>query len=61
MTWAKFGKLSRRWLAYPKILHPNPVGPVFWDTDRCSGTRTGVLGHSTFLTGYEHAAVSELT
>ena len=24
MTWAKFGKLCRRWLPYPKILHPYP-------------------------------------
>ena len=24
MTWAKFGKLSRRWLPTPKILHPYP-------------------------------------
>ena len=24
MTWSKFGKLSRRWLPTPKILHPYP-------------------------------------
>ena len=24
MTWAKFGMLCRRWLPYPKILHPYP-------------------------------------
>ena len=24
MTWAKFGKLCRRWLPTPKILHPYP-------------------------------------